>query len=520
VPRSGPAPPAPGPLPEGQSRDKLVAEVARALAVVPPDVTVVVAVSGGPDSTALAFVTAEARPDLRLVLGHVRHGLRDDTADVAVVEEHARFLGADVAISDVVVRSSGEGIESAARAHRYAALRHTARDAGASFILLGHTAEDQAETVLMRLARGTGIPGLGGMAAVRGGLVRPMLRLRRRDVRRFVTHEGLGAVDDPTNLDPALTRTVARHEVLPAIAKLGPDPVAALARLADVARDDADKLDLDAREVARRIGRRYGPVHVLRWEDLAQLHPAIANRVIRDVIAGARGTDEPPSAAQVARVLHLEAGAAADLPGVSATAGGGWLAIGPQDLVEAPDVSLRVPGVTPWPPGRVCIVAIDAATARSRDAQLELEFGDRWAVPEVTVEPGLVPPGGRDDFGQLVLGGIGATGDATGGATGGGGGTRPTGGHAHDLVVRSRRPGDRITTAGGTRKLQDVLVDAGVPRLIRDLVPVVAQGDRVVWVPGIAADAEALASGREAPTLLLVLAPTDRDDPAVVLGRE
>ncbi|MBW3621103.1 MAG: tRNA lysidine(34) synthetase TilS [Actinobacteria bacterium] len=480
---AGPPPP-PGPLPEGQSRDRVLAEVTRALQVVPSGTTVLVALSGGPDSTALAYLTAESRPDLDLVLGHVRHGLRDDREDVRVVEDHARFLAARLETTEVVVRTAGEGLEAAARAHRYAALRRQARAVGAAFVLLGHTAEDQAETVLMRLARGTGVPGLGGMAVNRGGLLRPMLRLRRSDVRRFVVHEGLATVEDPMNRDPTLTRSVARHEVLPVLARLGPDPVAALARLADVARDDADKLDLDAREVLSRIVRRYGPVWLLRRDDLDELHPAIANRVVRDVVSHARGTDDPPSSAQVARVLALEPGAAADLPAVSATAGGGWLAIGPQDLVEAPDIPLTVPGRTSWAPGRVDVVAVDEASTRAGGAQLALDLGERWVPPAVDVAPGLVPPGGRDALGQVVLGEV----------------------HVADLVVRARRPGDRIRTGGGTRKLQDVLVDAGVPRLIRDLVPIVAQGDRVLWVPGIAADASAVAAGRRSPRLLLHLA--------------
>ncbi|MBW3659979.1 MAG: tRNA lysidine(34) synthetase TilS [Actinobacteria bacterium] len=476
--------PPPGPLPEGQSRDRILAEVGRALDVVPEGTTVLVALSGGPDSTALAYLTAEARPDLQLVLGHVRHGLRDDREDVRVVTDHARFLGARLEVAEVVVRPTGEGVEAAARAHRYAALRRQAREAGAAFVLLGHTAEDQAETVLMRLARGTGVPGLGGMAVNRGGLLRPMLRLRRSDVRRFVVHEGLAAVEDPMNRDRTFTRTIARSEVLPVLARLGPDPVAALARLADVARDDADKLDLDASQVLVGIVRRYGPVWLLRRDDLDGLHPAIANRVVRDVVSHARGTDDPPSASQVARVLSLEAGAAADLPGVSATAGGGWLAIGPQDLVEAPDVPLAVPGRTRWGPGRVDVVAIDESSARPADRQLALDLGERWSPPDVEVPPGLVPPGGRDELGRVVLGEV----------------------HVPELVVRARRPGDRIRTGGGTRKLQDVLVDAGVPRLIRDLVPLVAHGDRVLWVPGIAVDAAALAAGRRSPRLLLHLA--------------
>jgi tRNA(Ile)-lysidine synthase len=480
--------PPPGPLPEGQSRDRLVAEVARALAPLPEAATALVAVSGGPDSTALAFLTAEARPDLVLVLGHVRHGLRDDTADVAAVHEHARFLGARLEVAEVVVVPSGEGIEAAARAHRYAALRWQAREAGAAFILLGHTAEDQAETLLMRLARGTGVPGLGGMAAHRGGLVRPLLRLRRNDVRRFVVHEGLPAVEDPTNRDPALTRTVARHQVLPALAALGPDPVAALARLADVARLDADKLDADAREVERAVVRRYGPVHAVRRAALDGLHPAIRHRVVRDLVVEVRGGGEPPSAAEVARVLGLRPGAAVDLPGAAASAGGGWLAVGPADRGAAAAVPLAVPGVTPWPAAGLDVVVLSDAVAGPGLVQLSLDV-DGARRPDVAVAPGVVPPGGRDELAAVVVGGL-------------------PGGPAAGPVVRSRRPGDRVVLTAGTRKLQDVMVDAGVPRVVRDLVPVVALGDRLLWVPGLAVDAGAVAAGRDTPGMLLVVTPS------------
>lgn len=488
---SGTGPPRPGPLPEGQSRDRLLAEVARALQGLPEHASALVAVSGGPDSTALAFLTAEARPDLTLTLGHVRHGLRDDRADLRTVQDHASFLGVGLQVTEVVVTPTGEGIEAAARAHRYAALRRQVREAGAAFILLGHTAEDQAETLLMRLARGTGVPGLAGMPASRGGLVRPLLRLRRNDVRRYVVQEGLPSVDDPMNRDPSLTRTIARHRVLPALAALGPDPVAALARLAEIAREDAEKLDLDAQDAQRELVRRYGPVALLRRDALLERHPAIAKRVVRDVVADVRGTDEPPSAAQVARVFDLSAGAAVDLPGLSVTAGGGWIAIGPQDLTAPEDVPLTVPGRSRWEAAGLEILAIDETSGRHHGEQLALELGGHWVPPEVEVASGLVPPGGRRRLGAVVLGGLGARG-------------------RERLVVRSRRPGDRIRRSAGSRKVQDVLVDAGVPRLVRDLVPIVALGEQVLWVPGIAVDAAAVAAGVTDPELLLVLAVPGR----------
>ncbi|MBW3665820.1 MAG: tRNA lysidine(34) synthetase TilS [Actinobacteria bacterium] len=115
-------------------------------------------------------------------------------------------------------------------------------------------------------------------------------------------------------------------------------------------------------------------------------------------------------------------------------------------------------------------------------AQLPLPLADRWVPPRVPIDPALLPPGADTQLGQVVLGDVGG-----------------------GLLVRSRTPGDRLRTEAGTRKLQDLLVDAGVPRAVRDLVPVVAIGDRILWVPGIAVDAEAARAGREDPDLHLAV---------------
>lgn len=478
---------APGPLPPGQPRGVLVDEVRRALAPLPEGAQAVVAVSGGPDSTALAFLVAEARSDLGLTLGHVRHGLRDDAADVAAVRRHASYLGLRLEIVDVMVTSAGEGPEAAARSHRYAALRSIAREVDAGWLLVGHTADDQAETLLLRLVRGTGLHGLGGMAPIRGDVVRPMLRLRRNDVRRFVTGEGLDVVEDPTNRDRRFRRNAARHDVLPALEALGPDPVGALARIADLARDDARRLDADAAEIADTLVHRHGPVAAVRVDALGTLDPALARRVVRRLVMEVRGSEDPPSAAQVAAVLALEAGGAVDLPGATASCGGGWLALGPADVGTAEPVALTVPGVTRWPATGISIVA--SIPGRTADAgthqQLSLDLQGAWAPPRVMVDERTLPPGGDVELGQIVL---------------------PATIQPAQLVARPREPGDRISLSGGTRKLQDVLVDAGVPRLLRDLLPVVASPDRVVWLPGLAVDTELDRSGRREPVLHLAVA--------------
>lgn len=467
-----------GPLPPGLSRGALVDEVHRALRPLPQGAAAVVGVSGGRDSTACAFLAAEARPDLDLTLAHVRHGLRDDSSDVAAVTAHAGFLGAPLRVSEVVVRGEG-GLEAAARAHRHAALRRTAAAVGAGWVLLGHSADDQAETVLLRVARGTGVAGLAAMSPVRGGLVRPLLRLRRSDLARFVLHEGLDVVHDPHNDDERFARVAARARALPALAELGPDPVGALARLADLARDDGRALDRLADELTASLLMRHGPAVAVRDDDLAALEPALAARVLRTAVGIVRASDDPPSAAQVADLANLGVGSAVDLPEAHATRGGGWIALVPPDVPAQRVRPLVVPGDSPWPVTGTAL-RVETEQAVDGDGQLRLDVAGGWTPPVRDVDPSLLPPGGDAALGSVVVGAL------------------PSG-----PVVRPRRPGDRVRVPAGTRKLQDVLVDAGVPRAVRDLVPVVAVGERVLWVPGVVVDHDLASAGRTDPRAVL-----------------
>lgn len=478
--------PTSGPLPPGQPRGVLVDEVRRVLRAVPRDAAALVASSGGPDSAALAFLVSEARPDLQLTLGHVRHGLRDDTRDLAAVRAHAQWLGAELVITEVHVAGEG-GLEAAARAHRYAALRRQAADVGAGWILLGHSAEDQAETVLLRLLRGTGVAGLSAMAPVRGGLVRPLLHLRRRDLAKFVLYEGLPVARDPTNEDPSIARVLVRKRLLPMLEEFGGDPVAAIARLSDLARADSAALDRLADEVTERALVRYGPAVAVRDDLLAELEPALAARVLRAAVTAARPSDAPPTAAQVADLAELSVGSAVDLPDVSATRGGGWIALVPRDVATPPVRALVQPGTTRW---EVAGIQIETVTEQpvDGDGQLRLVIDGGWTPPELVPEPAALPPGANPEYGVLLAGRL------------------PT-----EPVLRPRRPGDRVVTAGGTRKLQDELVDAGVPRAVRDIVPVLAAGERVLWVPGITADVDLVEQGRRAPQAALVARVLRRD---------
>lgn len=472
-----------GPLPAGQPRAALVAEVLRMLDHLDVGASVVTACSGGPDSTALAHLVAEARPDLELHLVHVRHGLRaDDGEDAEVVRLHAGWLGVPVEVLDVEVVVDGRGTEAAAREVRYAALREAAADLDARAVLVGHTADDQAETVLLRLARGTGIDGLGAMAEVRGDLVRPLLRLRRTDIHRFVDLEGLPVVQDPTNRDPKVRRALVRHQLLPLLEEVAPDPVGALTRLAALARDDRAALDAAAASTLAQVCR-IGPVRAIPDRVLASAEDrggvALARRVVRAVLTELVG--DPPDASTVARALALEPGSAASLPGpVEVTAAGGWRAFAPRTLPRGAEQQVLIPGDTGWPCAEVVVRAITAGSdpvRPERDAQGTLALPGIWTPPLHDPQPRSLPPGAGAD--RLVL----ALPEDLG-----------------PLRIRHREPGDAIATAGGTRTLQDVLVDAGVPRAVRELWPVIVAADgRAVWVPGYAADEQVLRAGRQRP---------------------
>jgi len=218
---------------------------------------VLVALSGGPDSLALAAATAFEAPRAGVRAGAVivDHGLQNGSADVAAAAaSRAAALGLDPVIVRAVAVGTEGGPESAARTARYAALSEAAADTGALTVLLGHTLDDQAETVLLGLARGSGATSLQGMAAVTGLYSRPLLGIRRSQTEQFCIDSGLEPWTDPQNADPAFTRVRVRTSVLPMLEReLGPGIAEALVRTADQLREDSDALDHFAEEIAEEL---------------------------------------------------------------------------------------------------------------------------------------------------------------------------------------------------------------------------------------------------------------------------
>ncbi|WP_460863760.1 tRNA lysidine(34) synthetase TilS [Nocardiopsis coralliicola] len=300
----------------------------------PPGALVLVACSGGAASLALAGAAAFAAPRMGLRAGAVTvdHGLQDGSAGRArAAAAQLEALGLDpVAVETVQVGDSG-GPEGAARDARYAALDAAAHRLGAAALLLGHTADDQAETVLLGLARGSGARSLSGMAPRSGNRLRPFLGLPRATVRRACAEMGLVHWEDPHNADPAFARSRVRHAALPALeAALGPGAAAALARTAGLLRDDADALDAWAQRAAAdcavppeapgaaAAGAQAGPPGAaergvsspgprLDAAALAALPRAVRTRVMRSAALAAGSPAGDLSAAHVAELDRLVA---------------------------------------------------------------------------------------------------------------------------------------------------------------------------------------------------------------------
>ncbi len=303
-----------------------------------------VAVSGGADSSAALLALAEraGRHDWELQAVHVDHGIADAptrAAFQAAAADLAQRLGVPfcVEIVDVpaVAEQQGLSLETAARQERYAALARVARDGSATAVVTGHTADDQAESVLLHLIRGSGLDGLTGMAVLgqtpTGApvpLIRPLLALCRAETRALCLYHQIEVVDDPSNDDARFTRNRVRAEVVPILERLNPKIVEMLGNLADNIRPDRDLLDQLTREALEQTATDVGEseVHLSR-KALTALPVALQLRVLRHVLS--RSAD-PPSRERTLAVQRL------------ALSGGHRIECGGGVVAEARGDSLRI----------------------------------------------------------------------------------------------------------------------------------------------------------------------------------
>ena len=430
---------------------------------------VLVAVSGGPDSTALLLILSRLKGELGLGLtaGHFDHMLRSRAEagdDARFVKALASSLGIPVVTGRGDVRRrarrEGESIEDAARRLRYRFLAGGARRGGATAVAVGHTLDDRAETVLLHVLRGSGLDGLAAMPARapwpfgKGPeIVRPLLELRRADTERYCRESGVRPRQDPTNDVLIASRNRVRHELLPVLRRLNPRAEEALARLAEAARRDVDYLDAVAGGLWNQLARIDRDGVAFERPALGSLHPALTARLLRRAVGMLLGSPADLEAVHLERMLaslqkrrdrvSLPHGltAVTDSRRVGVYRGGG-----PRPR-RVPAVELAVPGSV-QAGGWTMTAKLAPAAAFSGTAGPLESFLDADAIT------------GR-------------------------------------LRVRARRPGDRLRPLGlgGQKKVQDILVDAKVPAEDRDDVPVVCDGAGVVWVAGHCID-ERAAVGR------------------------
>lgn len=429
------------------------------------------AVSGGADSVALALVLARVAPELGFTLcgiGHLNHGLRGAAADAdeAFVAALASRLGVAFVVDhqDTAARARDEGvsIETAARRLRYAFLDEAAVALNADAIATGHTADDQAETIVMRLMRGAGLRGLSAIRPRNGIVIRPLLDARRAEVEAFLRDAGEPWRDDASNADTAMARNRVRHDVMPALKAAGGEGVIdALARTASLIQDDSDELDRLAIEMAASVVLPDGRLDVAR---LAQASPALSRRIVRGALESAAG----------ARFLSLEH--------VEAV----------RSLMKGDTRVIQVPGVR-------AVREPDAIRLEPLDDALDpVEFEAALAVPGAVEVPeaGLLMSAEVATISKGDLAGMRARGDAV----------AVQGVESARLTVRSRRPGDALRPLGGPgrRKLQDMFVDRKIARGERDRVPVVVDDQgRIIWVVGHTIADEFRVTSPEARVLLL-----------------
>ena len=449
----------------------------------------VVAVSGGPDSLALLDGLDDLRADLGLELhgAHLDHGLRGDASrsDASFVSDAFRSLGiahtSERADVKAFQREHGLSLEQAAREVRYSFLATVARDVHADAVAVAHTLDDQAETVLMHIIRGSGLTGLRGMQTaarltfdeVPVILVRPLLGLSRNDTAEYCRDRGLEPRLDESNLSTGLGRNRVRLDLLPRLEEYNPAVRAALVRLSRSAAQDLAHLDsgIDGVwEEAVRAGERHLS---LDTAVVKQLPPALQSHLLRRAVAVVKGNTEDIEQGHIEGMEALIAGPAGrslDLPaGLRFIAEYGRATLSRADANSCPlplldgKHPLNIPGET-----LVCGWRVTAEVRRSATSS----SGSAGCSRVHTARLGYETLGDR-------------------------------------LWLRTREPGDRFQPLGmaHTKKLQDFMVDAKIPRRWRDRVPLIVSERGIAWVAGWRIAEWAKEDRDGGPTLELRLTP-------------
>ena len=435
----------------------------------PEGVGVLVALSGGGDSVALLHSLRQFAPrfSLHLQAAHLDHAIRDESArDVDFVKRLCRQLDVPLTVERLDVpqlaRERGQGLEEAGRELRREFLQGTARRQDCSLIALGHHRGDQAETLLMRLVRGSGLTGLAAMRPCSGPFIRPLLTISRYQIEDYLAAGGYDYVEDASNNDLSYTRNRIRHQLLPELARLNPRLEENLAGLS--CRIAAEE-DFWRQEVARAleaVRRVQGGELWLDRPALLALHPALRARVLRQALCEVRGDLHGLGAVHIEALEKLLTAAApqAEIHLPKAWAARRyerlWLRDAPPKPATPFSIQVAGPGEVALPGGGVLRFSLEAQT--------------QGESPEAVEFPAEAAP--------------------------------------FPLTVRSFRPGDRFhpRNAPGSRKLKKYFIDARVEREIRCSVPLV-EGRQILWVAGLARCHQWQCGEGSGPVLRVVLQP-------------
>lgn len=425
------------------------------------------AVSGGPDSMALLDLLCLLREDLDIEIGvaHLNHGLRgrESDDDQKFVRQAARRPGLSFYTQAVDVprlaRRRGLSLETAAREARRCFLQSVAVKHGFGKIATGHTLSDQAETVLMHLIRGVGSDGLGGIPAQNGKFIRPLLRMSRREVMEHLARRGVAYRTDSTNLKPDAFRNRVRLELLPLLAKYNPKIEESLARTAEALAGDRELLAQVSDEAAERCVKAAKSILSIDLDILKGYNKGLKRNIIRWCCQRLLGPGRTPDFESTERALRLaEAGRVGQRTSLVgdlwAQRGYGRLLIteglagGPDRVAPSKKISSR--GTVSWEGWSINSSIVPGYRVKSRAASPSVAYFDldRLCLPALRVAP--------------------------------------------------TRPGLRMKLfgSGGTRKIQDILVDAKIPRRERGFWPVIYQGDQPIWLAGIRRSNAALVTGK------------------------
>ena len=394
-----------------------------------------IALSGGADSVALAVMLAEAREayDLTLFAAHVDHGIRAESAeDASFCRDLCEKLDIPFHCARLDLAAESQrlhvGLETLARQRRYAYLRATLNDLGCDFITLAHHMDDQAETVLMHLARGAGAEGVSGMREMCGPLYRPLLKYRKAELADYLRERGFGWQEDATNRVADNPRNALRLNVIPEIERWYPQFVRAVSRFSLTSQAEGD---LMAQLTDDYLSKHSFAGPMCAWVEVEPPpHRAIMRRAIRAMCPGALDFDQ---VAAVETLCHRSKGRIDLSETTFAERTGSRLYFVPKRPPVIQPAPLTLDGVTGFEP-------LGTLTASP------------WSGGPVRDDPM------RQALNPDVLAGA---------------------------LLRTRRPGDRIRPLGGGDKLlSDYFIDKKVDRPLRDATPLVAVGNRVHWVVG------------------------------------